>query len=130
MLRISTYLFFHEVILNSKSRFHILSDYLAGEWKREIWKNRTYSSNRSPNDSEWSHFSGRNISSIFKIFEYPFLNSGIVQMKNIFDSILALSRGFGGNFRCDDSMVFRTICIKLNFQNFKNRNSFFQQLNQ
>lgn len=44
------------------------------------------------------------MSSIFKIFEYPFLNNGIVQMKNIFENIFVSSRGFVCSFCRDDSI--------------------------
>lgn len=67
-------------------------------------------SNRSPNESDWSQFNGWKMSSSSKIFETPFLNNGIVHAKVNIDKIdkieiLDFSRGFGGNFRRDDSIL-------------------------
>lgn len=64
----------------------------------------TYTSKRSPSDSDRSVFNGWKISSNSKTLEYPFLNNGMVHVKSKTDKKFVFSRGFGGNFRCVDSI--------------------------
>lgn len=78
--------------------------------------NGTYFSKRSPNNLEWSESNGWNISSICKILPYPFLNSGIVHVKNNMEKTFARSRGFGKYFCCDDSIFWISISIRFEFK--------------
>lgn len=65
----------------------------------------THFSNRSPNNFDWSQFSGRKISLNSKTFVYPFLSNGMVHANVKFDKIFDVSRGFGSSVFCEDCIL-------------------------